>query len=221
MFKRVIHPVLLLGLVLALPIGILAVEPANLSLRKREISVYINSGNYTKDIAEAALHANKYLPRRIARGLKKGQKMAIVFDIDETALTNLPHILEHDFGYTESIWDAWVAEGRAHAIIPVQTVYDTAIRNDVAVFFITGRKESDRPGTERNLRDVGYEKWTEIFYKPAATQETSQAYKTAARKKIEAEGYVIIANLGDQLSDLEGKHAERTFKLPNPFYLIK
>lgn len=61
-----------------------------------------------------------------------------------------------------------MAEGRAHAIIPVQTVYDTAIRNDVAVFFITGRKESDRPGTERNLRDVGYEKWTEIFYKPAA-----------------------------------------------------
>ena len=29
-----------------------------------------------------------------------------------------------------------------------------------------------------------------------------------------------IANLGDQESDLIGGHAERTFKLPNPFYLM-
>jgi hypothetical protein len=26
--------------------------------------------------------------------------------------------------------------------------------------------------------------------------------------------------MGDQLSDLEGGYAERTFKLPNPFYWI-
>jgi hypothetical protein len=31
---------------------------------------------------------------------------------------------------------------------------------------------------------------------------------------------VIIANLGDQFSDLAGGYAERTFKLPNPFYSI-
>ena len=39
--------------------------------------------------------------------------------------------------------------------------------------------------------------------------------------RLEAEGYTIIGNIGDQLSDLEGGHAERTFKLPNPFYLTK
>jgi acid phosphatase len=32
---------------------------------------------------------------------------------------------------------------------------------------------------------------------------------------------VIIANMGDQASDLAGGHAEKTFKLPNPFYLTK
>ncbi len=38
-------------------------------------------------------------------------------------------------------------------------------------------------------------------------------------QQIEAEGYVIIANIGDQTSDLIGGYAEKTFKLPNPLYL--
>lgn len=45
--------------------------------------------------------------------------------------------------------------------------------------------------------------------------------KTAARIDIESRlGYTIIANIGDQDSDLRGGHAERTFKVPNPFYFI-
>jgi acid phosphatase len=55
-------------------------------------------------------------------------------------------------------------------------------------------------------------------------------YKTAVREAIEAGGtcqasggstpVTIIANVGDQQSDLVGLHSERTFKLPNPFYFI-
>jgi len=41
------------------------------------------------------------------------------------------------------------------------------------------------------------------------------------RSQIEADGYTIIANIGDQASDLQGGHAEKTFKLPNPFYIVK
>jgi hypothetical protein len=48
-------------------------------------------------------------------------------------------------------------------------------------------------------------------------------YKTSMRKEIEKD-YFIIANIGDQYSDLIGDktddHAERCFKLPNPFYFI-
>ena len=36
--------------------------------------------------------------------------------------------------------------------------------------------------------------------------------------QLTAGGRVIIANLGDQDSDLTGGYAERTFKLPDPFY---
>jgi len=45
-------------------------------------------------------------------------------------------------------------------------------------------------------------------------------YKAAERAKIEAQGYTIIANVGDQPSDLAGGHALRGFLLPNPFYRI-
>jgi acid phosphatase len=48
-----------------------------------------------------------------------------------------------------------------------------------------------------------------------------QVYKTAERTKVEAEGYTIIANVGDQIGDLEGEHSGCTFKVPNPFYFIR
>ena len=41
------------------------------------------------------------------------------------------------------------------------------------------------------------------------------------RAKIEADGYTIIANVGDQWSDLNGGHAEQNYKVPNPYYFIK
>jgi acid phosphatase len=50
-----------------------------------------------------------------------------------------------------------------------------------------------------------------------------QEYKTAERIKVEAEpeSYTIIANIGDQMSDIDGGHGGCTFKVPNPFYFIR
>ena len=45
-------------------------------------------------------------------------------------------------------------------------------------------------------------------------------YKRDARIDIEKKGYTIIANIGDQRSDLAFAHAERIFKIPNPFYYL-
>ena len=46
-------------------------------------------------------------------------------------------------------------------------------------------------------------------------------YKSDERKKIVDAGYHIIPNVGDQLSDMNGDpQAERSVKLPNPFYCI-
>ncbi len=203
--------------------SVTAAEPTNLSLCKQEVAAYVKRGEYAQQIAEVALRANQYLTKRIAEGAKPGEKLAIVFDVDETMLSSLSEIEANDYGYVPKAWDQWVTEGQAPAIIPVHAIYDTALRGKIAIFIITGRKASDRPGTERNLRQVGYEKWTGLTFRSGKSDASlnNTEFKTEVRRKITEEGYRIIANVGDQASDLANGYAERTFKLPNPFYLAK
>ncbi len=224
MFKRALCATLALGLSLlftATPSP--AVEPGNLTNCKQELANYVASGDYVTEVAVVALAANKYLAKRIPEGAKPGKKLAVVFDIDETLLSNLTHIVANDYGYVPKVWAAWVAKSQAPAMLPVQTIYDTAVRGKIDIFIITGRFESEQAATEKNLRQVGYETWTKIIYRPAVTEQplSNAGLKTDARRKLTQEGYTIIANIGDQASDLANGYAERTFKLPNPFYLTK
>ena len=213
-----------LGLALIFTLGSLpAVEPPNLYTLKQQVSAYVATGEYGREVATVAAEANQYLVKRIPKGIprnvKRANKLAIVFDIDETTLSNLRHIQANDYGYLPKIWNAWVNEGQATAIFPVQAVYNTAVNGRIDIFFITGRSPDGAAATERNLRQVGYETWTRIFYKPEDFAESTKAFKIDTRRKLAAEGYLIIANIGDQNSDLVGGYAERTFKLPNPFYI--
>jgi hypothetical protein len=45
-------------------------------------------------------------------------------------------------------------------------------------------------------------------------------YKSGTRAYIESQGYDIVANFGDQFSDLLGGFADKTFKMPNPNYYL-
>ena len=45
-------------------------------------------------------------------------------------------------------------------------------------------------------------------------------YKSGTRAYIESQGYDIVANFGDQFSDLENGFADKTFKMPNPNYYL-
>jgi predicted secreted acid phosphatase len=221
MLKRLLP----LGLALVFATGVVtAVEPTNLSTAKQQVQHYVATGEYGKEVARVAAEANKYLIRRIPRGIPKtakiSKKLAVVFDIDETTLSNARHIQANDYGYLPKVWDAWVAEGQATAIYPVQAVYNTAVNAGIDVFFITGRTPDGAAATERNLRQVGYETWARIIYKPVDFAEPARAFKIDARRKLAAEGYLIILNIGDQNSDLVGGYAEKIFKLPNPFYIV-
>ena len=49
---------------------------------------------------------------------------------------------------------------------------------------------------------------------------TTIEFKTSVRKEIAEKGYAIIADIGDEYSDLVGGYAEGKFKLPDPMYYI-
>ena len=100
----------------------------------------------------------------------------------------------------------------------MREVYRTARQLAIAVFFITGRGENVRDGTARNLAAVGCGEYEALICKPVGETRTSGEFKLAERRRIEADGYVIVANIGDQQSDFFGGSAEREFKLPAPFY---
>lgn len=191
-------------------------EPRNLDLLKHEIDDYIDSGRYWDEIAAVAKEANAYLERRTKQG---GGRLTIVFDIDETMLSNLPHIRSLGYGYQSAAWLAWVAKAEAPVIGPMREVFRTARRLGIEVIFLTGRRERDRLATEKNLKAAGVGDYAGLFFMPTESNDKDGRFKTAARQRLVGEGYVIIANIGDQDSDLEGGFAERTFKLPDPFYL--
>jgi len=56
---------------------------------------------------------------------------------------------------------------------------------------------------------------------PSDIGKTAVQYKSERRAGMEAEGFKILGNSGDQWSDLIGSPmATRSFKLPNPMYFI-
>ena len=107
----------------------------------------------------------------------------------------------------------------SEVIAPVKAVYDLALTKDVTVFFLTGRPEVLREASIRNLKSVGLGTYGGLILKPAEPVYANlAAYKTAERRKLTEQGFTIIANLGDQQSDLDGGYSEKVFKIPNPFY---
>jgi predicted secreted acid phosphatase len=54
----------------------------------------------------------------------------------------------------------------------------------------------------------------------AGTSCPTIQYKSGTRAYIESQGYDIVANFGDQFSDLLGGFADKTFKMPNPNYYL-
>jgi acid phosphatase len=191
---------------------------------KKELSRYVSSGRYQAEVASVYARASAYLAGR-AHG---ETNLAIVLDVDETVLSNVRLLKLNDWalyltGPTNSASGPcslaeWIKLERGEPIEPALDLVRLARGRGVAVFLISARPESLRVPTEKNLRAVGCE-WTGLILKPSKLQVKSEVeYKAPARQLLSEKGYRILVSVGDQESDLAGGFAERTFKLPNPFY---
>lgn len=214
----------LLGLLLLLSsITGLGLDPPELATVKQQLIAYYDSGEYFHQIDGVIKEAVFYLQFRLNQNsrLKDKLKLAIVLDIDETALSNYTDMLHLNFGGTLEEINNLANVGHDPAIQGVKALYNYATLHHVAVFFITGRKEYQREATERNLKTVGYGQWDGLFMKANDYQQSPTAlFKSAIRKQIIKMGYDIVLNVGDQQSDLDGGYADMNFKLPNPYYKI-
>jgi predicted secreted acid phosphatase len=203
-------------------------QPTNVGDAKMAALTYHDSGAYDRDLRVVANQAASWIVERAP----SARQSALVLDVDETALSNWEIIKLDDFGRpiagpcnpgsgAPCGWAAWDQLGRDPAIAPTLEVFRKARAANVAVFFITGRPESQRAATARNLQKAGYQGYVRLFMVPEGAHYSSAAdFKTPVRIEIERLGYTIIANMGDQPSDLRGGHAEKKFLLPNPFYRV-
>ncbi|KAK6116747.1 hypothetical protein DH2020_049480 [Rehmannia glutinosa] len=144
-----------------------------------------------------------------------------VFDIDETALSNLPFYARPDvsFGAKQYNWTslgAWIMEGKAPALPSILRLYKELIELKYKVVFLTGSADKYEKARSSNLKNVG------IPIGTSADKGTpTRIFKSRKRKELEGAGYKIIGNVGDQWGDLVGESiGNRTFKVPNPMYYV-
>ncbi|NIE79058.1 HAD family acid phosphatase [Asaia sp. As-1742] len=224
-FGRALALAVLLGAPAA---GSAHAAPANVGDAEIAATTYHDSGAYDREFAAVVEEASEWVRLRATHV----SKPAIVLDIDETSLSNWPEIQANHFAYfRDGQCDvlpkgpcgvmAWEMSAKAQAFPSTLALYRMAQQHGVSVFFVTGRSENERADTARNLETAGYTGWSGLVLRPEGSHTPSASdYKAAARREIEQKGFQIIANIGDQPSDLAGGHAERGFLLPNPFYRV-
>ncbi|KAJ1259561.1 hypothetical protein BS78_10G165800 [Paspalum vaginatum] len=186
---------------------------------------YMEGPRYASDSAVAAADSLAFASDALAAAEWGGARPAWVFDVDETLLSNAPYYAVNGWGsqeYNETSWDEWVDVAKAPALPSSLKLYNDLQELGFHVILLTGRGESQRNSTEANLLFAGYNSWEKLILRqPSDIGKTAVLYKSERRAAMEAEGFKILGNSGDQWSDLIGSPmAMRSFKLPNPMYFI-
>ncbi|MFG3116471.1 HAD family acid phosphatase [Streptomyces sp. NPDC048197] len=190
--------------------------------------------NYARQVRGIEAKARTYLDKALARQARAGKKTrpAIVLDMDDTTLLTYNYELQVGFAFTPQSQDTYLEHTDMDPVFGMNRLVNRARDKGAEVFFITGRKEAQRDWSVRNLKNVGYgvpldrthvylkDKEHPPAYLPCGSTCTTVEYKSGTRKHIESLGYDIVANFGDQYSDLDGGYAHRTFKMPNPMYYL-
>ncbi len=199
-------------------------------------------GNYAHEVEGIAAGAAKFLGHQRHGHHRDGHSSgapAVLFDIDDTTLNTFSYEIFSNFVFNPTTNAAFVNAGKASvfpAVPGMVGLEKAAIAKGYQVFFLTGRSKiatpDQTPGTIANLQDAGYTvDPTHVYLKDAtgATEPwlascaptcTTTQYKSLTRQHIESLGFDIVANFGDQFSDLNGGFADRTFKIPNPMYFL-
>lgn len=202
---------------LLLPAGgsvALADEPAA-PAAPEAIVAYHDSGEWAQDTTRVVRGARRYIRRHLD---DSSRRAAIVLDIDDTSLSNYECLKAVGFDRPS----ADCGDQTLPAIPQTRSLFRWAREKGVAVFFVTGRREVARQQTAANLRAAGYRGgWTLKMRPDDQPRRWRDGWKARVRRAIvQRRDFRILANLGDQWSDLDGGWSARRFKLPNPMYVI-
>ena len=147
------------------------------------------------------------------------RRAALVLDVDDTALSSYECLAA--VGFVRAAGHC-ADRGEMPPVEPTLHLYRRARALGVTVFFVTRRREGLVAVTRRNLRTAGYGGRLRVRLAPnGGTAAAHRAFKARERERIQRGGWRIVANVGDQRSDITGGSARRAFKLPNPMYVTR
>ena len=190
--------------------------PLNLTIAKERVEDYYECGQYDKDlekiINQAINHFKKIYPQK---------NNAVIFDVDDTVLSDYCDAKSISFGYIPKLSHEWVLRADAPAIPQTKKLYDYLVNRGFHIIFLTGRKSDEYDATIKNLKKQGFTHFDKLIVRdPHEKSITAFAYKMARRKLLIKDGYKIVGNVGDQESDFRGGNNGYTVKLPNYRYFI-
>jgi predicted secreted acid phosphatase len=189
------------------------------------------TSNYARQMKQIVASAEAYLGHAIRTYHGQG-KPAVVFDIDDTLLNTYDYEIAEQFGYTSASNAVWINAAAFPAVFYMPQLVSFAYSHGYSVFYITGRPQSQTQATINDLISAGYAKPQpgHLFLKPSTPPSylhcanpascTTTEYKSGTRKYISSLGYAIVADFGDQYSDLLGGDAGHQVKIPDPMYYI-
>lgn len=129
---------------------------------------------------------------------KPGERLAVVSDLDETALDNTPLLardLEACHDYTSwDTWSDWELEGEPTLTPGALEFFTYAHRKHVGIFYISDRFAENKDATLATLRELGL---------PQVRPDHVLLYGTSKeeRRQVVAKDHEIVLLLGDSLPD--------------------
>lgn len=145
----------------------------------------------------------------------QGKPAALITDIDETVLDNMPSSvknIEENQEFSEEEWAQWVAQEKATEVPGAADFLNYAAGKGVEIFYVSNRVPSAEEATLRNMKAVGF----------PATDKDHLLFRTAESSKKERfdrirADYDVLLYLGDNLSDFSHKFGATSVKERNAF----
>ncbi len=160
------------------------------------------------------------------------KKRAMLLDVDDTSLVTYDYEIYSNFVYnppstprssTRAVFPGITATRSGRGLRPSPRrdgdLPDRASRGAArrAPWRTSPRPATPVPTDHLFLKDQTNPSWLSSCSPTCTTIQ----YKSLTRKHIEDDlGYKIVANVGDQVSDLSGGYANKDYKLPNPMYYL-
>ena len=192
-------------------------EPVNLHAAKKAVADYYESGAYS---AELKSEVQQFIQELESSDLPENP--AVIFDVDETVLSNYDYIKSLNFGYEYNLWNEYQKTGTAKAIPEVKELYNYLKEKGFKIIFLTARRQVVYESTLRNLTREGFTDFdTLICYAQDHKDISSADFKGFERELLTNSGVNIAATVGDQNSDFSGGNTGLSLKLPNLLYQIK